>query len=305
MTNTTTYPKRPTNFAIKFIRRMFKVCLGNDITPDACLLLAFIASTEDAKHYRAAVTFWNDDLATRSGLSLSGMKRAREKAVAAGWLNYTPGTKGRAATYFVIVPKWADGLDDAPGDEQPGELTVIPVQGEPESFSIPVQIPVQGEPALSQHPDGIRTESGRNPGHILPVPVPVPIAGETPAAQTARNTKKRSRPQDRLFDAICEVTGATPAANGDHVGKVAAALSKDDPPWTPEEVREFGRRFHELCPLARDQRERPEIGELQKQIYKLRAKPLSPPRSTPKTPCPSSINPPSAKPCFKRKAGPK
>jgi hypothetical protein len=140
----TQYPKRPKVFACKFVRRMGKVCLANDIGPDACWLLAFIVSTEDAKGYRAPVSFYNEDLATRTGLSLAGTKRARDKAVKAGWLHYEKGAKGRAARYFVLVPAWADEMDDAPGDERSGELSGgIMAQGEPESVG---------------NPDGIRTE---------------------------------------------------------------------------------------------------------------------------------------------------
>jgi hypothetical protein len=93
---------------------MGKVCLGNDLGPDVCWLLAFIVNTEDAKGYRSPVSFYNDDLATRTGLSLAGMKRARDKAVQAGWLHYEPGAKGRAARYYVTVPGWADEMDDGP-----------------------------------------------------------------------------------------------------------------------------------------------------------------------------------------------
>ncbi len=138
------YPKRPKFFAHRFCRLMGKVCLGGDIGPDTCWLLAFIVNTEDAAGYRRPVSFFNDDLATRTGLSLAGMKRLRDKAVAAGWLCYEPGAKGRAARYFVIVPPWADGMDDGPGDESAGSLSGgIPAQGEPESHL---------------QADGIRTE---------------------------------------------------------------------------------------------------------------------------------------------------
>jgi hypothetical protein len=48
---------------------------------------------------------------------------------------------------------------------------------------------------------------------------------------------KPPRPRDPLFDAVCEVTGSDPALNGDHAGKVTAALRKASPPYTPAEVR--------------------------------------------------------------------
>lgn len=69
-----------------------------------------------------------------------------------------------------------------------------------------------------------------------------------------------------------------PVANGGLIGTVTAVLAKCDPPDTPAEVREFGRRFHELCPWARSQSpppSRPTLKTVQRHIEKLRqAKPL-------------------------------
>lgn len=81
-----------------------------------------------------------------------------------------------------------------------------------------------------------------------------------------------------LFDAIAEVCGADPATAGGFIGKVSAALAAADPPYTPEDVREFGRRFLTLCPWAVGERTRPELGELQKHIGKIRAAPAIPER---------------------------
>lgn len=111
------YPKRPKFFSHRFCRLMGKVCLGGDIGPEACWLLAYVVHTEDAGGYRRPITFYNEDLSTRTGFSISAMMRARQRAVEAGWLSYDPGKKRKPATYFVTVPEWAQGLDDAPGDE--------------------------------------------------------------------------------------------------------------------------------------------------------------------------------------------
>lgn len=82
-----------------------------------------------------------------------------------------------------------------------------------------------------------------------------------------------------MFDAVAEVTGTDPDVSGPHVGKVAAALARGQPPYTPEEVREFGRRFAEFCPYAaRDGRARPTLGEVEKNIGQVRAAPAPAPR---------------------------
>jgi len=183
---------------------MGKICLGNDLGPDVCWLLAFIVSTEDAKGYRAAVSFYNDDLATRTGLSLAGMKRARDKAVEAGWLWHEQGAKGRAARYFVTIPAWADEMDDAAGDEQPGELTGgILAQGEPVSHRQAADIRTECEPPSSlslplslscpAYAEASKLEKkgiGENRGSLFDIPVTTsPGEAAPPAAKLTRKPK--------------------------------------------------------------------------------------------------------------------
>lgn len=162
MSSVPAYPRRNGHFAHKFVRLMGKVCLGNEIGPEACWLLSYIAHTEDAKGYRAPVTFFNDDLATRLGMSLAAMKRARDKAVAAGWLSHQHGAKGRAARYFVTVPAEYLGIDDAAGDESGDDF---PAQSEPTSGRQAADKRTESEPDdtcrlnLSRQADGKRTES--------------------------------------------------------------------------------------------------------------------------------------------------
>lgn len=73
--------------------------------------------------------------------------------------------------------------------------------------------------------------------------------GDTPSPPS--DVAKASRPRNERFDAIAEITGLDPATAGDSIGRVAASLAKADPPYTPDEIREFGRRFRELCPWAK------------------------------------------------------
>lgn len=101
---------------------------------------------------------------------------------------------------------------------------------------------------------------------------PLPEAGEgggEPPKEPA------PRPRNLLFDAVAEVSGADPKLNGGTVGTVAAKLAKCEPPYTPEEVFEFGRRFWEICPwAAKDNRDRPTAGEIGKWIERLRTAPV-------------------------------
>jgi len=95
--------------------------------------------------------------------------------------------------------------------------------------------------------------------------------GTLPAADKPPK-ERQPRKRDELFDAVAEVTGSDPKAAGGHVAKVANALRGADPPYTPDEVREFARRLGEFCSwAAKERRTRPELGELQKYIGRLRA----------------------------------
>lgn len=93
----------------------------------------------------------------------------------------------------------------------------------------------------------------------------------------------KPRERNALFDAIVEVTGVDDSirSHAKTVGIKAAELAKAKPPYTPDEVREFGRRYHEFCSWARDKgRDRPSPGELVKWISLLRAK-KKPPQPAP------------------------
>ena len=87
-------------------------------------------------------------------------------------------------------------------------------------------------------------------------------------------TKKATKPRLRnpLFDSIAEVSGLDSHTAGDLIGLVSAKLAAADPPFTPDDVRTFARRFHELCPYAaRDKRPRPTPKEIEKNIGLIRA----------------------------------
>ena len=86
--------------------------------------------------------------------------------------------------------------------------------------------------------------------------------------------KAPSRPRDELFDAVAEVTGAAPKASASHVAKVCKLLRAESPPFTPEEVRRFGR---ECCGWLKG--EKPSLGYLEKNIGKVRGLPATVPKA--------------------------
>jgi len=103
------------------------------------------------------------------------------------------------------------------------------------------------------------------------------------------------RERNPLVDAIAEVTGLSPATDGGLLGKVAANLAKLDPPFAPDEVYAFARRFWELCTwAARDKRERPTANEIERYGPMIRAGPLNRnPKDHPATIGPPPTLPPS------------
>jgi len=126
----------------------------------------------------------------------------------------------------------------------------------------------------------LEREKEKEKENLFP-PRPAAERGVKKPAKKSAPTAPRSRTVNPLFDAIAEVTGAPPKAAGSFIAKVAAALAAEEPPFTAAEVREFGRRFSELCPwAAKDNRTRPELGELQKHVGKVRAQP--PPAAAPR-----------------------
>ena len=106
------------------------------------------------------------------------------------------------------------------------------------------------------------------------------VADAKPPADAAdpkagKDKPKKPRVRNLLFDAVAEVTGSDPVVTGSHVAKIAGLLGTAEPPYSPEEVHEFGRRFVEFCPWSKiDNRGRPTLGELEKNIGKVRATPV-------------------------------
>jgi len=113
------YPTdRPAYFAARFVRLLTKAAAAQEIGPDAAWLLTIIVQQEDSKRYRAAVTFWNDQLLPLCGFgSRERLNNTRRRAVDAGWLHYEQGGKGRPGRYWVTIPPDYADVPDGPCDE--------------------------------------------------------------------------------------------------------------------------------------------------------------------------------------------
>jgi hypothetical protein len=279
------YPARPPFFALKFIRLMAKTALGNELGADVIGLLSVIAATEDAKGYRGPVNFHNAQLMMILGVaSFCRLSRMRKAASRAGWLVFRPGSSRVPPTYFVTVPERFRGVSDGASDEHPGKY-FTPTIGD-------FGISISDDPATSRHIDQSSVSDGSvmNKSASLPIPSPSPspspkrILAESaepdPASENDQPATRKRKPKpparkepaprerNELFDAVAEVTGADPKLNGGQIGKAAADLKAAG--YGVADVRKFAAKFLQLCPWARGERTRPEVGELVKHIAKVR-----------------------------------
>lgn len=119
------YPKRPAFFANKFCRILTKSAAAMELGTGATLMLMVIAQQEDSKRYTGPVLYWNSQLGLLCGfIGSKRLTNARQAAIDAGWLAYTPGRRGKAGKYWVMIPERYSNLNDGPCDEMTDELEV-------------------------------------------------------------------------------------------------------------------------------------------------------------------------------------
>jgi len=134
-------------------------------------------------------------------------------------------------------------------------------------------------------PDANRTDSGPEKRREEKSKTKT-LAAKTAAGGSEEMKPRRRTPRDDLFDAIVEVTGVDKNAAASRISKSVSTLLAFDPPIAPDEVREFARRFHELCPWAKEKSIlRPTVEVIGKHIHELRSRPKPPPMA------PVEINP--------------
>lgn len=115
------------------------------------------------------------------------------------------------------------------------------------------------------------SEEGETPSPPFPAD-----AGPGETDPPAKPARKAGKPNP-LFDALADVTGLDPSTAGGVIGVAAKKLAEADPPYTPDEVRDFARRINDFCPWAgKDGRTRPTPGEVAKYIGLLRAPAVTP-----------------------------
>lgn len=166
------YPKRPSHFAHKFVRLIMRQCVANELGPDVAFLLVTIAHTEDAKRYASAVTWFNEQLMAVVGArGVKALIKTRQRAVDAGWLHYAPGAKGKPGKYWVTIPNGLESIRDEACDHNEEEFSPVSyVQNDTESAGKVTQ-KVQGKCHDKCRESG--TESA-NHSSLVPFPSPKP-----------------------------------------------------------------------------------------------------------------------------------
>jgi hypothetical protein len=144
-----------------------KSCAALDMGPTACLLLCYIAHTEDAAKYRGAVRFWNQQLMTVMGFkSPKQLIDARAKAVEAGWLVYERSGNREVGQYWVTIPDHFEGLTDG----------LIEANHSVNHSESGTNSGTNTKRIAERIGDGSRneyeTESGK---HSIPIPLPDPV----------------------------------------------------------------------------------------------------------------------------------
>jgi hypothetical protein len=107
--NDAEYPVRPSLFALHYCKALFESDAIKICGRDAVLFVAFIVTVEDKLYYKAAPRFWREELMRRIGYrSPKDLSRVRKRAINAGLILYTKGSRAITSSYWVLVPDWLE-----------------------------------------------------------------------------------------------------------------------------------------------------------------------------------------------------
>lgn len=190
----TAYPKRDAFFAHRFVRILAKSCAAQDIGQSACLLLCYIAHTEDAVRYRCPVKFWNEQLMSTMGFkSPKQLTTARDKAIESGWLHYERAGNREVGRYWVLIPKHFEDMPDTAIESIHSEFGT---NSGTNSTGIAERIG-----------DELRNEFDRESGKpSVPVPEPIPEPTPQPHAEEVGEPKSKG-PANAIAEAFMQATG--------------------------------------------------------------------------------------------------
>lgn len=110
--------KKPKYFDQRVIRLLTRECVANELGPEVCWLITVIVLQERVVNFSRPVTYFNAQLMPLVGAgSEKTLKRWRDKAVKAGWLDYEKGDQQSPGLYSVKVPESLRSAWDGPISE--------------------------------------------------------------------------------------------------------------------------------------------------------------------------------------------
>jgi len=240
--------KYPNGFDRHFMRALLDCEAGSTIGPTGIALVVAIVTVEDKKRFSAPVDFWTLNLLRTLGISEDALTVARRKCVEAGWLHYEHGTRGKAARYWVTIA---------------GETN-------PQS---PGQSPGQSLPIAETNPQSPGQSPGQrrvNSPDFQSYPPPIPKHTPQSRGGVCVDSDGKKNPNEDLAAALADVCGSRPKVKRavEEFARVVSELAAAG--HTAEKVREFGRRFWEVCDHARrHKREKPTAAEVAKWIDRM------------------------------------
>lgn len=246
-----TYPKREKYFANRFVRLLTKSAAAQELGPEVCWLLTVVAHQEDSKRYKRPVTYYNEQLMPLAGFGgRSRLVRARDKAVAAGWLHYEQGGKGAPGKYWVIVPNHCADLPDNPCDESD---SVLNQDGNRTATAVLSRIGTLTGTATGRQPDSNQDD---NPAPSVPTPTPIPKEeppnGDSPAGRSSNLYR---------FPTATLAEEQEPIREQEPPNKKKGRRKSVDPKWSPETSelpQELGETFRptwiEWCRWRREEK---------------------------------------------------
>lgn len=176
------YPRREQYFAFKFCRLLTKTAAAQELGADVCWLLTVVANQEDAKRYRGAVTYYNEQLMPLVGVnSPEALNRVRKKAIKCGWLHYEPGGKRKAGRYWVVVPDECEGIEDGPCDET--DILSSTKQRQ------------EARGKREETAEESEREARENSGTFYPIPNPIPNPKEINTRDEIQEVPQVARPE--------------------------------------------------------------------------------------------------------------
>lgn len=183
---------RPPMFAAKAIRVLTRSAAAQELGPNVCWMLTVILGQEDspAVRYSRPVTYYFEQLMPLCGFrSKKQLRAAITTAVETGWLEYTPGAKGRPGRFRVKIPDELAGVEPYGCDESDP-----PANGKPDekcgSDSEPNRDPKakcgsDSEPEVHRKCTANAPQVHRKGNPFLPGPSPVPKEEEAASASDA------------------------------------------------------------------------------------------------------------------------